>query len=187
MDHRSSPPNRVSDRRRNRPPPPRPLGARDADAAAGDPGDDGVGPRDEVQRADSEGRDRSPSKPTSVWDVVGDARQPMEEVEFPGREIEVDGEAWWVQELGRTSTGRAEDAGATLVLVGFRRGGEGSEEGAWVREAWMRTSSLEALSELELADLLEGAGPFRPIPDEPGPFFGPRTRPGRSGGRRGRR
>lgn len=181
----------MSHRREDRPRPPRSLRPADSDPAP-DPEEPGSGGGEGAPEPSPDGEQGS-SKPTSVWDVVGEARTPVEDVEFPGRAFEVDGRAWWVQELGRTISGRPEDAGAPLILVGFRReeapadDPEAREEGGWEREGWVRHASLEDLSHAELAELLARAGPFRPIPDEPRPFFGRRARRGRSGGRRGRR
>lgn len=169
------------------PRPPRSLREGDDDARSGSEGGAEEGADGQAGARKEKG---GASKPTPVWEVVADTRGPVEDVEFPGREFQARGRGWWAQELGRTVSGRPEDAGVPLILVGFRRqtdGGASDEEQAWEREAWIHGPSLEALSHGELVELLEEAGPFRPIPEEPRPFFGPRGRKGRSGGRRGRR
>lgn len=181
-------------------------------------------PRPIGASADDGDKDTDAGKPTPVRRFVAEVHGTAGEVEFPGREFEVDGARWWIQELGRTRSGRREDRGAVLILAGFRplparegddpgergdgsgeggadaggggtadaagaaAGGSGSESdgGEWEREAWIARDSLEELSPLELEEALRSARPFRPVPDEPPPFFGPRGRRGRRDSSRGR-
>lgn len=132
-------------------------------------------------------------KPTPVRDALAEDAGPAPEVRLPGREFVWKGEAWWAQELGRTRSGQLGDPGAELVLLGFRPAQ--GDPGEFVREALVQGTSLEGIPEGTLARLAEAAGPFRTIPDEPPPFFGPRGRErdtpppprGRGGGRRERR
>ncbi|HSG46578.1 MAG TPA: hypothetical protein VLA43_02070 [Longimicrobiales bacterium] len=117
------------------------------------------------------------TRPTPVRDALSEAAPPVPDVPPPGRGFPLDGVPWWAQELGRTRTGRREDPGAPLLLVGFRPAE--AEPDAFRREALVQGDTLDGFSDEELADLAAGAGPFRPLPEEPRPFFGP---PGRERG-----
>jgi hypothetical protein len=103
---------------------------------------------------------------------------------FPSREWGREGVVWVAQELGLTRSGRREDAGVLLTLVGFRREGDGDAGAArdsWEREAWLRHYRLTELSEVQLEELFQASTEFRPVPTEPTPFF-----PGLSDGERRR-
>lgn len=119
-------------------------------------------------------------KPTPVRDALADAEAPSQDVTLPGRSFTLEGQSWWAQELGRTRTGRREDPGALLLLIGFRPAD--ADAGAFQREALVQGDSLEAFTLDELAEVAAEAGPFRPVPQEPGPFFGPPSRPRGEGG-----
>ena len=106
---------------------------------------------------------------------------PPAEVSFPGRALLVDGVEWWAEELGRTRTGRRDDPGGGLTLVGFRRGGAEGE--GFTHEALLPADGLAALGEDALVEALADAGPFRGVRDEPRPFFGAAGKSGRGGGR----
>lgn len=134
------------------------------------------------------------TRPTPVRDALSESASSGADVPLPGRDFSLDGQAWWAQELGRTRTGRREDPGADLILVGFRPAD--SPPDVFVREALVQGASLDGLSEEGLTGLAAAAGPFRPLADLPRPFFGPPApegsegRPpprGRAPGRRGRR
>lgn len=132
-------------------------------------------------------------KPTPVRDALAEDAASTAEVTLPGRAFVWKGEGWWAQELGRTRSGRREDLGAALLLVGFRP--EEGDPGIFVREVLVQGTSLDRIPVEELAGLADASGPFRAIPDEPPPFFGPRGRDregrppprGKGGGRRERR
>lgn len=101
--------------------------------------------------------------------------------------MQVGDEEWWAQELGWAATGKREDRGALLLLVGFRS--VTRPDGPFEREVLLPARSLDAISDEALASALAGASPFREIPDEPMPFFGPRGKrrsEGRSPGPRGK-
>ena len=125
----------------------------------------------------------SSRKPTPVRETLR-ASTPTEDVRFASLSFETgDGEAWVVEELGWTRSGRREDPGAPLLLLGFRP--EGAEE--MVREALVPARRLSDVPEQTLPSILLGAArAFQgQAPDRP--FFSGargRTRDGR--GRRSR-
>lgn len=67
------------------------------------------------------------------------------------RTFEVEGTEWTARVLGATSAGTAPDVRAPMVLIGFARA---SELEGIEREAMATVSSIEYLSDADLADLL---------------------------------
>lgn len=132
---------------------------------------------------------RPAPKPTPVRSTMGDVPE-APDLRFEGRSVRLGEEEWWAQELGWTLAGRREDEGVLLLLVGFRPAA--APEGEYQREALVAASSLAALSEEALEEILASAGEFREIPEEPADFFGPRgkrrtsARGGKGRSRRGR-
>lgn len=126
----------------------------------------------------------SSPKPTPVRDTVpgGGGR---DEVRFASLQFETEeGEVWMVEELGSTRSGRREDPGVPLLLLGFRR--EGADE--LEREALVPGRELGDVPEHTLPSILaagrrfEGATTDRPF------FAGARSRTRESRGRsRGKR
>ena len=126
--------------------------------------------------SDSPGR----SKPTPVRDALpGEDRRA--EVRFQGRDLELqDGTRVWVEELGWGRSGRREDPGTVLVLLGFR-----PEDGtAFTREALVAGEGLAELTREQLLVAHARGRPFQGVPEDR-PFFGDAGR--RSRERRGRR
>ncbi|HSM03505.1 MAG TPA: hypothetical protein VK858_02740 [Longimicrobiales bacterium] len=119
-------------------------------------------------------------KPTPVRQALpGDARRP--EVRFEGRALELDdGTRLWVEELGWGQSGRREDPGSVLLLLGFRA----EDADGFDREALVPARRLAELSREALLTALESAGRFKGVPADR-PFFGEAGR--RSRERRGRR
>ena len=120
------------------------------------------------------------SKPTPVRDAVsGDDRH--SEVRFEGRELELDdGTRVWVEELGWGRSGRRQDPGVTLVLLGFRP----ADGKAFTLEALVAGEGLSELTREELLAAHARGRPFQGVPEDR-PFFGDSGR--RSRERRGRR
>lgn len=126
----------------------------------------------------------SSPKPTPVRDTLPGSGS-RKEVRFASLRFETDdGEVWLVEELGSTLSGRREDPGAPLLLLGFRR--EGAEE--LDREALVPARRLADIAEHRLPAILsssrrfEGANPDRPF------FAGARSRAREARGRpRGKR
>lgn len=133
----------------------------------------------------------SGSKPTPVREILPDEGGASPNLTFRRRAFTSrDGGRWEAEELGWTRSGRREDPGAMLLLLGFRAVTEEDEEASLTREALVVAESLEDLESTRLADLLESAGPYREISDDK-PFFGGTSRgkggSRRRGGARGRR
>ncbi len=120
------------------------------------------------------------SKPTPVRDALpGDDRRA--EVRFEGRDLELeDGTRVWVEELGWGRSGRREDPGTTLVLLGFRP----AEGEAFTREALVAGEGVAELTREQLLAAHSRGRPFQGIPEDR-PFFGDAGRQSRE--RRGRR
>ena len=112
------------------------------------------------------------------------------EVTFPGRSFQdAEGREWWAQELGWTRSGRREDAGAVLLLLGFRPVEEEADRDPSVDgfelEVLVPERSVEGLSVPRLREALKNADPHERLP-EPSSFFGGTARRKRDGqGRRG--
>ena len=120
------------------------------------------------------------SKPTPVRDALsGEDRRA--EVRFEGRDLELeDGTRVWVEELGWGRSGRRQDPGTVLVLLGFRP----EDATAFTREALVAAEGLGELSREQLLSAHLRSRPFQGIPEDR-PFFGDAGR--RSRERRGRR
>lgn len=133
----------------------------------------------------------SGSKPTPVREILPDEGGASTDLTFRRRAFTgPDGGPWEAEELGWTRSGRREDPGAMLLLLGFRAVTEDEDDAPLTREAFVVAESVEELEPGRLADVLESAGPYREIPDEK-PFFGGTSRgqggSRRRGGARGRR
>ncbi|MEJ2539442.1 MAG: hypothetical protein P8188_05650 [Gemmatimonadota bacterium] len=124
-------------------------------------------------------------KPTPVRQALPGDDPTDEKARFDVRSFEVaSGETWHVEELGWTRSGRRQDAGAILLLLGFRQDLQGDFE----REVMVAARRLEELSLEELTRLLDEARPYQAVPRDRPFFQGTRRRTGdaRGRGRRGR-
>lgn len=132
-------------------------------------------------RPRSPGREAASGKPTPVRATLGENGEDPTSLRFEGRAVQMGDEDWWAEELGWATSGRREDRGTLLLLVGFRPASD--PQAPYQREALLTVSSLDALSQAELESALAGATAFRTIPDEPKAFFGPRGKRRAAGGR----
>lgn len=122
-------------------------------------------------------------KPTPVRDALG-ADTSAEGARFASVAFETEeGESWLVEELGWSRSGRREDPGTHLLLLGFRR--EGADE--FDREALVPARRLSDLPEASLPGVLRSARAFQGSSPER-PFFAATRSRGREarGRRRGR-
>jgi len=123
------------------------------------------------------------SKPTPVREALpGDGRRP--DMEYESRVLETDdGARVRVEELGWGRSGRREDPGVPLVLLGFRP----EDQKDFTHEAVVPAAGLTELSEAQLLAALASARPFQGVPRDR-PFFGGTNnrRSRESRGRRGR-
>ena len=126
----------------------------------------------------------SSPKPTPVRDTLPGGT-PRDEVRFASLRFETDaGETWLVEELGWTRSGRPEDPGAHLLLLGFRR--DGAEEVD--REALVPVRRLADVPEQTLPSILSSSRRFQGAEMERPFFAGARSRAREARGRtRGKR
>lgn len=127
--------------------------------------------------------DGSSPKPTPVRDTLpgGGGR---EEVQVASLRFETeDGEVWLVEELGSTRSGRREDPGVSLLLLGFKReGGDALEREALVPGRELGDVPAHTLPSLLAAGRrFQGAATDRPF------FAGARSRTREARGRGKRR
>lgn len=128
--------------------------------------------------SDASSRKPTPVRATLAGDTSGRGAR------FASRDFKTDEEeSWRVEELGWSRSGRREDPGTPLLLLGFRR--EGEEE--FDREALVPARRLSDLPESALVEILQSARAFQgPSPKRP--FFADTRSRGREarGRRRGR-
>ncbi|GEM_PF-2825905 len=131
--------------------------------AGADPAQD---PKADVPADADEGADGPPSAPTPVRDLMPDTGDSVSEDEIEPSaapevsiEFQAEDESWIALSGGRTHSGTGPDSGALLLLVLFRQAGD--PEDRIRREAWAPVRSLEELSSVQLAELLDRSRPFR--------------------------
>jgi hypothetical protein len=127
--------------------------------------------------------DASSRKPTPVRESLPEGGT-SEGTSFDSRIFETEeGEAWLAEELGWTRSGRREDPGTPLLLLGFRLEATG-EAGEFEREALVPVRRLGDLPDGSLRDLLGSARPFQGAAPERSFFAATRSRGREAGGRR---
>jgi hypothetical protein len=128
--------------------------------------------------------DASSRKPTPVRQSLPEGTA-VEETRFASRSFETEGgESWLAEELGWTRSGRREDPGTPLLLLGFRPEGTEEEDGGFEREALVPVRRLSDLPEISLRELLDSARPFQGAAPERSFFAATRSRGREAGGRR---
>ena len=127
--------------------------------------------------------DPSSRKPTPVRESLPEGAA-SEGTRFACRSFETeDGEWWLAEELGWTRSGRREDPGTPLLLVGFRPDGT-EQTGEFEREVLVAVRRLSDLPDGTLCDLLVSARPFLGAAPERSFFAATRSRSREAGGRR---